>query len=93
MAELGNLKVPGEGKSAVLSKVSKRNRHVKHTEIPLNGAADMRRRETDCWNRGDHGVIWSFLCIAEQEGRIGRGEDRRRPLRDRKENHHRHQKY
>lgn len=40
MAELGNLKVPGEGKSAILSKVSKRNRHVKHTEIPLNGAAD-----------------------------------------------------
>ena len=74
MAELGNLKVRGEGKSAILSKVSKRNRRVKHREMHLNGAADMRRRETDCWNRGDHGVVWSFPCIAEQEGRIGRGE-------------------
>jgi len=59
----------------------------------LNGDADMRRKVTDCWNRDDQGVVWSFSCIAEQEGRIGRGEGRRHPLTDLKEGHSRRQKY
>lgn len=47
-------------------------------EMSLNGAADMKRWATDCWNRNDQGVVWSFLCIAEQEGRIWQGIDEAR---------------
>ena len=53
-------KMWGEGERALLSEVSKRHRHIKRRELSFNGAAEMRRRAMDCWNRDDQKQFGPF---------------------------------
>ena len=82
----------GEGKRALLSKVSKRNRHIKRKKMSLNSAAEMRHRAMDCWNRDDQTEFGPFCASQNRKAGLCRGDDRRRPRIDQKENHGRRQK-